>query len=165
MESVDDLVAQHGQALFRLAFMLTGEHHAAEDLYQETLLGVHRNWTKVAKATSPWGYTKRGMVNAFTSSRRRRSSAELVTDTVFAGTEPSRPDMAEAMAERDRLWNLLTHLPPAERAALVLKYYEDLSDRQAAELLGCRASTVRAHVSRALARLRENTVSEGRVSP
>jgi RNA polymerase sigma-70 factor (sigma-E family) len=165
MESVDDLVAQHGQALFRLAFMLTGDHHAAEDLYQETLLGVHRNWSRVVGATSPRAYTKRVMVNAFTSSRRRLSSAEVVTDEVLGGRELTQPDLAGDVVERERLWRLLAELPPAERAAVVLKYYEDLSDRQAAELLGCGASTVRAHVSRALARLRDNSVPEGQVSP
>jgi RNA polymerase sigma-70 factor (sigma-E family) len=165
MESVDDLVALHGQVLFRLAFMLTGDHHAAEDLYQETLLGVHRNLSKVTRATSPLAYTKRVMVNAFTSSRRRLSSTEVVTDVPLARHEPTHTDLAADVAERDRLWRLLAELPPAERAALVLKYYEDLSDRQAAELLGCGPSTVRAHVSRALARLRDNSVSEGSVSP
>lgn len=164
MESVEDLVAMHGQALFRLAFMLTGNHHAAEDLYQDTLLGVHRNWTKVARANSPGAYSKRVMVNAFTSSRRRRSSTEIATDEIFADSEPTQTDLADDVVERDRLWRHLNQLPPAERAALVLKYYEDLSDRQAAKILGCRASTVRASVSRALARLRENSVSEGRVS-
>jgi RNA polymerase sigma factor (sigma-70 family) len=105
------------------------------------------------------------MVNAFTSSRRRRSSAEVVTDDVFEGREPTQSDLAGDVVERDRLWRLLAELPPAERAAVVLKYYEDLNDRQAADLLGCAASTVRAYVSRALARLRDNTVPEGKVSP
>jgi RNA polymerase sigma factor (sigma-70 family) len=69
------------------------------------------------------------------------------------------------LVERDRLWGLLSQLPPAERAALVLKYYEDLPDQQAAELLGCRASTIRANVARARTRLREQLAPEGQVSP
>lgn len=165
MESVEDLVAIHGQALFRLAFMLSGEHHAAEDLYQETLVLIHRNWSRVSRVGSPGAYAKRVMVNAFTSARRRRSSTEVVADAPYAGREPMNSGIESDVVERDRLWRLLSQLPPAERAALTLKYYEDLSDRQAAELLGCRASTVRANTSRALARLREYSVSEGQVSP
>jgi RNA polymerase sigma-70 factor (sigma-E family) len=165
MESVEDLVAIHGQTLFRLAFMLTGQHQAAEDLYQDTLVLIHRNWSRVIKVRSPDAYSKRVMVNAFTSSRRRRSSTEVVAEAPNAGREPMNSGFESEVVERDRLWRLLSQLPPAERAALVLKYYEDLSDRQAGDLLGCRASTVRANVSRALARLRENSVSEGQVSP
>lgn len=165
MESVEDLVAIHGQALFRLAFMLSGEHHGAEDLYQETLERIHGNWSRVTRARSPGAYAKRVMVNAFTSSRRRLSSTEVVVEAPYIGREPMNSGIESDVVERDRLWRLLSQLPPAERAALVLKYYEDLSDRQAGELLGCRASTVRANTSRALARLRENSVSEGQVSP
>jgi RNA polymerase sigma factor (sigma-70 family) len=165
MDSVEDLVAIHGQGLFRLAFMLTGEHHAAEDLYQETVVLIHGNLSRVTRASNPGAYSKRVMVNAFTSSRRRRSSTEVVAEVPYAGREPRDGGIESELVERDRLWGLLSHLPPAERAALVLKYYEDLTDREAANLLGCRASTVRANVSRALARLRENSVSEGRLSP
>ena len=165
MESVEDLVAIHGQALFRLAFMLTGQRQAAEDLYQEALLQIHRNLSRVVRARSPGAYAKRVMVNAFISSRRRRSSTEVVAESPYASREPMNSDMESDVVERDRLWRLLTQLPAAERAALVLKYYEDLSDQQAADLLGCRASTVRANVARARTRLREQLVSEGRVSP
>jgi RNA polymerase sigma-70 factor (sigma-E family) len=165
VESVEELVAVHGRALFRLAFMLTGEHYAAEDLYQETLMLLHRHWTRVAKAQNAGAYAKKAMVNAYTSDRRRRSSTEVVSESPHNDREPSVDGIEAQAVERDRLWLLLTQLPRAERAALVLRFYEDLSDRQAAELLGCRASTVRANTARALARLREQSVSEGQVLP
>ncbi len=165
MESVEDLVEIHGQALFRLAFMLTGQQQSAEDLYQEAMLQIHRNWSRVIGAESPQAYSKRVTVNTFTSSRRRRSSTEVVAELPDAGREPMNSGFESELVERERLWRLLSQLPPAERAALVLKYYEDLSDQQSAELLGCRASTVRANVARARTRLRQQLASEGQVSP
>lgn len=165
MESLEDLVSLHGQALFRLAFLLAGDHHAAEDLYQETMVKAHKQWYRVAAADHPNAYVKRIMVNTFTSSRRSRSSSEVITDLSTHDGGGVAPDPASDMVERDAMWRLLLGLQPAERAALVLRYYEDLTDRECAHLLGCRASTVRATTSRALARLRAAHLSEGRVTP
>ena len=165
MESLEDLVALHGQGLFRLAFMLAGSHHAAEDLYQETMVKAHKQWHRVVAADQPNAYVKRVMVNTFTSSRRARSASEIVTDLSDRDGDAAVPDMESGVVERDTMWGLLATLPRAERAALVLRFYEDLTDQEAAHLLGCRPSTVRATASRALARLRAQHLSEGRLSP
>ena len=165
MESLEDLVSLHGQGLFRLAFLLAGDHHAAEDLYQETMVKVHRQWHRVAAADHPNAYVKRIMVNTFTSSRRSLSSSEVSTDLSTHDGDGVAPDVATHVVERDAMWRLQLALQPAERAALVLRYYEDLTDRESAELLGCRPSTVRATTSRALARLRAAQPSEGRLAP
>jgi RNA polymerase sigma-70 factor (sigma-E family) len=165
MESLEDLVSLHGQGLFRLAFLLAGDYHTAEDLYQETMVKAHRQWHRVAAADQPNAYVKRIMVNTFTSSRRNRSSSEVTTDLSTHDRAGVAPDPASEVVERDAMWRLLLALPPAERAALVLRYYEDLSDRESASLLGCRPSTVRATTSRALARLRAAHLSEGRLAP
>ena len=165
MESLEDLVSLHGQGLFRLAFLLAGDHHTAEDLYQETMVKAHKQWHRVAAADQPNAYVKRIMVNTFTSSRRSRSSSEVTTDLSTHDGEGVAPDLASDVVERDAMWTLLLALQPAERAALVLRYYEDLSDRESADLLGCRPSTVRATTSSALARLRAAQPSEGRLAP
>ena len=165
MESLEDLVSLHGQGLFRLAFLLAGDHHAAEDLYQETMVKAHKKWHRVAAADQPNAYVKRIMVNTFTSSHRSRSSTEVTTDLSAHDGGDVAPDLASGVVERDALWRLLLGLQPAERAVLVLRFYEDLTDRESASLLGCRPSTVRATTSRALARLRASQPSEGRLAP
>jgi RNA polymerase sigma-70 factor (sigma-E family) len=156
VESLEALVAAHGAALLRLAFMLSGSSDSAQDLMQDTCVKLHRHWGKVAKADSPLAYAKRVMVNEYTRTAKRRVSSEIPMEEPLAlGAERAGPSFEAVVVDRDRLWVLLDALPPAERAAVVLRYYEDLSDTQAAEVLGCRPSTVRAHTSRALARLRK----------
>ena len=155
MESLEALMAAHGAALLRLAFMLTGSADAAHDLTQDTCVKLHRHWTKVARADSPLAYAKKVMVNEYTRNAKRRVSSEIpVADPVVLAGEPAGGSFEGHLVDRDRLWTLLGTLSPAERAAVVLRYYEDLSDTQAAVLLGCRASTVRSNTARALARLR-----------
>ncbi|MEO8105799.1 MAG: sigma-70 family RNA polymerase sigma factor [Actinomycetes bacterium] len=166
MESLEGLLAAHGAALLRLAFMLTGSADSAQDLMQDTLVKLHRHWTKVARADAPLAYAKRVMVNEYTRSAKRRwnTALVLVEDPVSFET-PSSETFETDLVQRDRLWSLLGQLPRAERAAVVLRYYEDLSDRQAAELLGCRTSTVRANASRALARLRQQLPTGEEATP
>ena len=162
MESLEELVAVHGQSLFRLALLLTGQHHAAEDLYQETMVRVHRKWSHVARAKVPSAYVKRMMVNAFTSGARARRSTEVISEAPAVVRDRSAHGTEIEIIDRDMLWRALKTLPPAERACLVLKYYEDLTDQAAAKVLGCRPSTVRANTSRALARLRKQVAEEGK---
>ena len=155
MESLESLVAAHGAALLRLAYMLCGSADSAQDLMQDTCLKLHRHWGKVARADSPLAYSKRVMVNEFTRSARRRSSSVLpVAELPESRLNPPSASIEGQLADRDHLWRLLDGLPRAERAVVVLRYYEDLSDSQAAVLLGCRPSTVRSNASKALARLR-----------
>ena len=161
MATLEELVSAHGGALFRLASMLTETTHAAEDLYQETWVTAHRKWSQVGGADNPVAYLKRVMVNAYISQARKRSSTEVyVSDLSTVGTWP-KTGPEEGYAERDAMWRSLSALPRAELVALVLHYYEDMTDRQAAEVIGCRPSTVRAHISRALTRLREQRLREG----
>jgi RNA polymerase sigma-70 factor (sigma-E family) len=164
MASLEELVAAHGQSLFRLAFMLTGTRHAAEDLYQETWVTAHRKWPKISRADRPGAYLRRVMVNGYISQSRKRSSTEMPLEDLSSSTSLRVVGPEAAHVERDEMWGLLASLPRAEQAALVLRFYEDLSDQEAAEVLGCRPSTVRANTSRALARLRDRRVQEGTVS-
>lgn len=153
----DDYVASRGAALLRLALMLTGDWHLAEDLTQDVLIRVYGRWSRIAGIEQLDAYVRRTMVNAHVSWRRRRSSGEVpLADPPDAAGAGAATDGSEAAADRDQAWRLLATLPRKQRAVLVLRYYEDLSDQKIAEVLGCSAGTVRSQASRALATLRGN---------
>lgn len=153
----DDYVASRGAALLRLALMLTGDRHLAEDLAQDVLVRLYGRWARVAGMAQLDAYVRRSLVNAHVSWRRRRSSGEVpLAEPADAarGGAVAGADGSEAAVDRDQAWRLLATLPRRQRAVLVLRYYEDLSDREIAEVLGCSAGTVRSQASRALATLR-----------
>jgi RNA polymerase sigma-70 factor (sigma-E family) len=145
-------------ALLRYALMLTGDEHLAQDLVQETLIRVQLHWRRVARADRPELYVKRMAVNLYLGWRRGSwSRRNVLVEAPAAGREGS-PDPAEQAADRDEMWLLLGRLPRRQRAVLVLRYYEELTDHEIAGVLGCRVGTVRGHASRALATLRTELV-------
>ena len=154
----EQFVAAQGAPLLRLAFVLTGDRHLAEDLAQTALADAYRHWRKVTAADDPAAYVRRMLVNAHLSWRRRRSSTERPSEL------PDRVDLADrpgdALAARDQIRALLADLAPRARTVLVLRYYADLDDAAIAEALGVSASAVRATASRALAGLRTSTALE-----
>jgi RNA polymerase sigma-70 factor (sigma-E family) len=157
-------VRAHSTALLRSAFLLTGERAAAEDLVQDTFLRLLPRWSKVMAADVPLAYVRRSLTNNFLNGRRRRAGHELLfADPPERGydSDPSGP-----LSDRELVRGLLADLPPKQRAVLVLRFYEDLSDAQIAADLGCRQGTVRSIVSRALAALRAETERRSRdISP
>jgi len=144
-------VAARGQALLRLAYVLTGDAQLAEDLTQTALAQTYRHWRRVSRLEHPDAYVRKAMLNAHLSWRRRRSSTERPTAEVHPGVTP---DPSGALADRDETRQLLDTLPPRARSILVLRYYADLDDASIAALLGISPSTVRATASRAIASLR-----------
>lgn len=141
--------------LLRLAYLVTGDAHAAEDLVQETLLRAHRRWDRVSRAGSPDAYVRRILINQHHSWRRRRASTEL--SVAPAGLRADAAvDSQERLAARDQAWRLLHELPAQQRAVLVLRYYEDLRDADIADILGCAQGTVRSLAARAFAALRHH---------
>lgn len=140
-------------ALARYALMLTGDRHSAEDLVQETMVRAQLNWRKVSRADSPERYVKRMMVNLLVD-WQRGSWWKRVLVRADAGAGLRVPDASEGTAERDAVWQALARLPRQQRAALVLRYYEDLPDAEIAEVLGCTVGTARGYVSKALTALR-----------
>lgn len=149
-----EYVATRRQPLLRLAYLLTGDAHLAEDVVQTALLRAFRQWRRVSRAGRPDAYVRRMVVNAYVDGRRRRSSTEAPTEP--AGLPAvAQHDHAEAQAERSVMWTALATLPRVQRAVLVLRFYEDLDDARIAELLGSTPSTVRSNASRALATLRK----------
>lgn len=150
----EQFVAEQGSSLLRLAYVLTGDSHAAQDLVQTALVDVFRHWRKVCAAESQNAYVRRMLVNAHLSRMRRRSSTELPvsgpTDVIQAPT----PDFADTVAVQDQVRRALNTLAPRARATLVLRYFLDLDDHAIAELMGVSHSAVRGTASRALATLR-----------
>lgn len=151
-DDFDSFVVARGRALLRFAYVLCGNAHLAEDIVQEVLARAHRKWSRIEQMEAPEAYVRKAIVREYLSWRRRRASAEEVVAQVPEHADPRDP--ATALAERTEMWALLAGLPKAQRAVLVLRFYGDLADDEIANALGCTKSTVRAHASRAIAKLR-----------
>jgi RNA polymerase sigma-70 factor (sigma-E family) len=147
----DAFVAARGPALLRLAYVLTGDNHRAEDLLQTALAKAYRRWDVVGQADNPEGYVRRVLVNAHTSWWRARRNRELPTGESL---DVATPDVGEAVTVREALWAELRALPLRQRTAVVLRYYEGLDDAEISAYLDCAPATVRSLVSRGLATLR-----------
>lgn len=151
-----DYVHARTAGLLRLAYLISGDRHTAEDIVQEALLRAHRHWDRVVRNGDPHAYVRRAVVNQHRSWRRRRASTELAVAPAGMPTTAPTADSQESVAARDLTWRLLDELPRQQRAVLVLRYYEDLPDAEIAEILGCARGTVRSLATRAFARLREH---------
>ncbi|GAB2944240.1 SigE family RNA polymerase sigma factor [Micromonospora polyrhachis] len=154
----EEFVDSRLTALLRYAVMLTGDPHLAQDLVQETMVRVQLKWRRVARADAPDRYVRRMLTNQYIDWQRGSW-----VKRVLLRAEPEKQvatvvDHAEVGAERDQIWQWLDRLPRRQRAALVLRYYEDLPDGDIAEVLGCAVGTVRSSISRALATLRAELV-------
>ncbi|MFD7455950.1 MULTISPECIES: SigE family RNA polymerase sigma factor [unclassified Streptomyces] len=152
-EGFDDFVAARWSALLHVARLLTGgDRQRAEDLVQESLVKLWFAWPKVADQ-APEAYVRQVLVRTAARSARRRWWGERPVDEL-----PDRPgpgDVSSDVAERSRLEAALALLTPKQRAAVVLRYCEDLPDSQVAQALGCPVGTARSHASRGVARLRQ----------
>jgi RNA polymerase sigma-70 factor (sigma-E family) len=153
----DAFVTARYSTLVALARYLLRDPHRGEDVVQEVLGRVYARWSRIHRLEAPDAYVRRMVVRECLSWRRRRSSAELPDDDV-----PALPvaDGTDARADRDAMLGLLARLSDRQRAVLVLRHYEDLSDHQIAELLGIREATVRGHAMTGLDRLRALVVAD-----
>lgn len=154
----EDFVDSRLPALLRYAVMLTGDQHTAQDLVQETMVRCQLNWRRVARSDSPDGYVRKMLTNQFVDLRRGSWLRRVLLRAEPDPAQVVAADHADASAERDRVWGMLSRLPRRQRAALVLRYYEDLPDGEIAEVLGCAVGTVRSSISRALSTLRAELV-------
>ena len=146
-------VAAQWRPMLRAAWLLSGNWAAAEDLVQSALAQVWARWAQVSSADEPAAYVRRMLTHQYLGQQRRRSSAELPTDVV---PESPAPDAAAAIDQRLALVRALDELPPQQRAAVVLRYFQDLSLEQTASALGCTVGTAKSQTSRALAKLRRS---------
>ena len=153
MKEIDgftEFVGSRLPALIRLGYLLTGDHQHGEDLVQTALLKTAQHWKRV---TDPSAYTRRVMVHENISWWRRRRFREQSLDA--DADRASDEDTAEAVTRREVFMVALRRLTPRQRAVIVLRFYEDLSEAETASALGCAVGTVKSGTHHALARLRE----------
>jgi RNA polymerase sigma-70 factor (sigma-E family) len=144
--------------LVRLAFGLTGDRFMAEDIAQTALARAYVAWRRVSRADDPDAYLRRILVNA----SNRRFRRHRVTEQPGDPPETAVDGPADLVSERAALLAALRQLPPRQRAVVVLRYWEDLTDAQIAAVLGCSSGTVRSQLARALAKLRvSSALGEG----
>lgn len=147
----DEFVIARSQALVRSAYLLTQDEGLAEDLVQTALAKAWFAWRRI---DDPEAYVRRVMVTTSASWWRRRWTRETPTDE-----PPQRPDptgTASSVAEGQDLWNAIGHLPRRQRAVVVLRYLEDRTEVDTAELMGCSVGTVKSQCAKALAKLRRD---------
>jgi RNA polymerase sigma-70 factor (sigma-E family) len=153
-------VEQAWSRLFRTAYALTGDRGAAEDLLQTTLVKAYVHWRKVAAAETPDAYVRRIMVNSATSAwRQRRRRREVLSDEppdLAHHLRNGAGDLEADVVARDELWHALRRLPPRQRAVVVLRYFEDLTEREIAEAMRVAPGTVKSLANAAMTRLRES---------
>ncbi len=137
-------------ALLRYAYLLCGDRELARDIVQEVLARAMVHWKRISAAEEPVAYVRKMVTNEYLSFRRRKQ----VRTVALTEDAASYPDPASAVADRAQLWQQLSTLPRQQRAVIVLRYYEGLSDQEIAIVLGCQPATVRAYATRARATLR-----------
>ena len=139
---------------FRLAYLLTGDRALAEDLVQEAFARTHRAWSRLEREGNAEAYARKVMYHAQVSIWRRPKVAEVLPGDDLAGSGGRADDPADDAARRVVLHRALLRLSPKQRAAVVLRYFEDHTEAEAAQLLGVSVSTVKTQTARALDRLR-----------
>lgn len=152
-----EYVVRRRPALMRFATVLTCQTWLADDLVSDVLGRAFERWDQISAMAEPHAYVRRMVVNDYLSWRRR-----LARTTPRADVEPDArrlDDGADERAERDAMIRRLAGLPRRQRAAVVLRYYAGLSDAEIADQLGCRVTTVRSQISRALATLRIDLIN------
>lgn len=149
-----EFAAARAAHLYRSACLLTGgDTHLAEDLVQETLGRLYVKWGRVSRVENPAAYAQTVLTRTFLAHRRRRWSSERATDTF-----PDVPDRHGADTDtslRLTLVQALAQLPAKDRAVIVLRYWEDRSVQETADVMNASSAAVRTRCVRALARLRE----------
>ncbi|MGH3858433.1 SigE family RNA polymerase sigma factor [Actinokineospora sp.] len=154
-DSFDIFVAERIDRLLRYATALTCDPHLAQDVVQEVLLRAQSRWGRIGALDAPDLYVKRMVTNEYLSWRRKRAARDITSaHSTLEAIGPSGGDPAVRHAEREAMRIRIATLPRKQRAAIVLRYYEDSTDAEIAEVLGCSAGTVRSHISRALGTLR-----------
>jgi RNA polymerase sigma-70 factor (sigma-E family) len=146
-------VRENTSALLRTAYLLTGNAQSAEELVQDTFARLYPKWERVEAAEVPIAYVRRSLANAYVNQQRRASRREHPYEQVPERAEER--DVFGQLDDRDEIWAGLRGLPDRQRAALVLRFFEGLSDSESAAALGCREGTIRSLISRGLSTLRQ----------
>jgi RNA polymerase sigma-70 factor (sigma-E family) len=156
VRSADDedftaFVAAASRRLLRSAYLITGNLDEAQDLLQVALERTYRHWSSVRRRDSPEAYARRVLVNAATDAWRRRDRHVVLDEARMPALED--PELA-GIPSREALLRRVRELPAGQRAVLVLRYFDDLTEVETARALGCSIGTVKSQHARAMARLR-----------
>ncbi|WP_327375137.1 SigE family RNA polymerase sigma factor [Streptomyces sp. NBC_01216] len=154
--SFSSYVRARGPVLLRTARSLTANASDAEDLLQTALAKTFVAWERIEDHRALDGYVRRALLNTRTSQWRKRKVDEFVCEELPEPAGRPQADPAEQQVLHDAMWSAVMKLPDRQRAMVVLRYYEDLSEAQTAEILGVSIGTVKSAVSRALRKLRED---------
>jgi RNA polymerase sigma-70 factor (sigma-E family) len=151
-----EFVAARSPALFRTAYLMVGDHGLAQDLVQEALTKTYVVWPRLREASKAEAYTRKAITTTYITWWRRKAwKAERPRGEVPDSAMTSDPGHDGGVVDRAWLWGELQSLPPRQRAAIVLRYYEDLTEAQTAEAMGCAVGTVKSQVAQGIKRLRE----------
>jgi RNA polymerase sigma-70 factor (sigma-E family) len=145
-------VTARSPALLRSAWFLTGDEAAAEDLVQTALMKTWTKWPRIVRQDAPEAYVRRVMVSTYLTGRRRRWHRERPTAIVPDIAEPT--DAYAAVDLRTSMFSALSALPARRRAVVILRYFDDLTEAQTADIMGCSVGTVKSQTAKAFAALR-----------
>ena len=148
-----EFVEAASASLRRTAFLVCGDRHTADDVVQDALYKLYLSWPKVQRTGNPFAYVRRMVVNAAHDGGRRPWRREVSIAELPERVD--RDDFVAGHADRSEVLEALRGLGPRQRACVVLRYYEDLSVEQTAEILGCSQGTVKSQAARGLDTLRQ----------
>jgi RNA polymerase sigma-70 factor (sigma-E family) len=163
--SFEAFVATRSRALWRSAWLLTGDAQKAEDLLQTALVKVWRRWPKVAKGGAVEAYARRALVTTYTDWWRRKWTGEVPTDVLPERSADGDTGSADLSDLRRDLVLALARLSRGQRAVVVLRYFDDLTEVETAAALGCSVGTVKSQHSRAMAALRSSPLLSDEEGP
>ena len=155
--SFEEFVGARGQAMQRFGYLLTSDWALAEDLVQTAFARAYPRWAGIER-DDPEAYVRKVMVNTWSSWWRRRWHGEIPTSQLPEGATGDEYQNVDA---KQAILRALAGLPPRQRLVLVLRYHQDLSERQVADLLGVSVGTVKSQAAKALARLRSDEALDG----
>jgi RNA polymerase sigma-70 factor (sigma-E family) len=147
-DEYQEFVGSRAAALHRTAYLLCGDWHLADDLVQDTLVKTFRHWRRVQRADNPNAYVRRILVNEFKRHLQRHRDLPVRTDS--DRIEVTVPDVSDEVVNRADLLRALLSLPARQRATVVLRYLEGMSERETAAVLRCSEGTVKSQTFRAL---------------
>lgn len=157
-DDVAALFRRHYAGMCRLAFVIVGDAHAAEEIVMDAMLKTFSGWRRIRDRASTEAYLRRAVVNGCRSKIRRKSVETRAAVVMRGRLRPPDEWADEASGTRDEVWKAVLALPERQRSCVVLRYYEDLPEAEIAELMECSIGTVKSQLHKARARL-EKTLS------
>jgi RNA polymerase sigma-70 factor (sigma-E family) len=152
-EEFGEFMRNRASPLHQSAYLLCGDWHLADDLVQDTLVKAYQHWNRVRQTDSPDAYVRRILLNEMRGRWRRRERVVPVA-RFPEGREPVAPDAADEIVRRAGLLQALLALPLRQRATVILRYLEGMTERETVTVLGCSEGTVKSQSARALGTLR-----------